>query len=170
MDKSENVREAIAAANEAFMAAFRAGDAAGLAALYTASGQLLPPNAGFMVGREAIQAFWQGAMDMGIATAKIETRKVEGHGNTAIEVSTYTLHAQDGTELDAGKFIVIWKRVKGDWKLHRDIFNSSQKAGRIFDIHEPPVQLTMPGVVHESVDRSGELIGVGAVHISGRPL
>ncbi|MBN1138045.1 MAG: SgcJ/EcaC family oxidoreductase [Anaerolineae bacterium] len=128
MSKSQDVREAIAAANETFMATFRAGDAAGLAALYTASGQLLPPNAGFMVGREAIQAFWQGAMDMGIATAKIETREVEGHGDTAIEVSTYTLHAQDGTELDAGKFIVIWKRVEGEWKLHRDIFNSSKPA------------------------------------------
>jgi len=128
MPNSENVRDAIAAANETFMALFGAGDAAGVAALYTASGQLLPPNAGFMVGREAIQAFWQGAMDMGIATAKIETLEVEGHGDTAIEVSTYTLHAQDGTELDAGKFIVVWKRVEGEWKLHRDIFNSSKPA------------------------------------------
>jgi uncharacterized protein (TIGR02246 family) len=123
-----NVREAIAAADDQFMATFSRGDAAGLAALYTEQGQLLPPNADFMIGREAIQAFWQGAMDMGIATAKIEILEVEGHGDTAIEVSTYTLHAQDGTELDAGKFIVIWKHVEGEWKLHRDIFNSSKPA------------------------------------------
>ena len=123
-----NVREAIAAADDRCMATFNRGDAAGVAALYTEQGQLLPPNADFMIGREAIQAFWQGAMDMGIATAKIEILEVEEHGDTAIEVSTYTLHAQDGTELDAGKFIVIWKRVEGEWKLHRDIFNSSKPA------------------------------------------
>jgi len=122
------IREAIAAADEQFMATFNRGDAAGVAALYTEQGQLLPPNADFMVGREAIHAFWQGAMDMGIASAKIEIREVEGHGDTAIEVSTYALYAQGGQELDAGKFIVIWKHVGGEWKLHRDIFNSSKPA------------------------------------------
>ena len=122
------VGEAIAAADDQFMATFNSGDAAGVAALYTEQGQLLPPNADFMIGRQAIQAFWQGAMDMGIASAKIEIIEVEGHGDTAIEVSKYTLHAQGGEELDAGKFIVIWKRVGGEWKLHRDIFNSSKPA------------------------------------------
>ena len=123
-----NVREAIVAADEKFTAAFNRGDAARVAAFYTEQGQLLPPNADFMSGREAIQAFWQGALDMGIAAAQIETLEVEDHGDTAIEVGTYTLHAQDGTELDTGKFIVIWKRVGGEWKLHRDIFNSSKPA------------------------------------------
>jgi ketosteroid isomerase-like protein len=99
-----------------------------MAALYTEEGQLLPPNADFMIGREAIQAFWQGVMDAGIASIKIELLEVDDHGDTAIEVSKYALHAQDGTELDAGKFIVIWKRVEGEWKLHRDIFNSSKPA------------------------------------------
>jgi uncharacterized protein (TIGR02246 family) len=122
------VREAIRAADDQFVAAFNRGDAAGVAALYTEQGQLLPPNADFVIGREAIQAFWQGAMDMGIASAKIEILKVEEHGDTAIEVSTFALYAQGGQELDAGKFIVIWKRVGGEWKLHRDIFNSSKPA------------------------------------------
>jgi uncharacterized protein (TIGR02246 family) len=125
---SKEVRDAIVAADGKFMTAFDKGDAAGVTALYTEGGQLLPPNAGFVKGREAIQAFWQGAMDAGIASAKIETLEVEGHGDTAIEVGQYKLHAQDGQELDAGKFIVIWKQEGGQWKLHRDIFNSSKPA------------------------------------------
>ena len=96
--------------------------------LNTEQGQLLPPNADFMIGRQGIQAFWQGAMDAGIASAKIEVLEVEGHLDTAIEVSKYTLHAESGEELDAGKFIVIWKHVEGEWKLHRDIFNSSKPS------------------------------------------
>jgi uncharacterized protein (TIGR02246 family) len=122
------IRDKIAAAVEAFMAAFNRGDAAGVAALYTEDGQLLPPNAGFMKGRQAIQAFWQGGMDMGLKAAKIEIVEVEGHGDTAIEVSTYTLYGEGGQALDEGKYIVIWKKEGGQWKLHRDIFNSSKPA------------------------------------------
>ena len=124
----QKVREAIVAANGQFMAAFARGDAAGVAAFYTEQAQLLPPNLDFMVGRQAIQAFWQGAMDSGIKEARIETLEVEAHGDTAIEVSKYTLHGAGGQQLDAGKFIVIWKREGGEWRLHRDIFNSSLPA------------------------------------------
>jgi uncharacterized protein (TIGR02246 family) len=123
-----NIHEAISTAVAKFVGAFNSGDAAAVAAFYTEQGQLLPPNADFMVGKEAIQAFWQGAMDMGIASCRLEIREVEQHDDVAIEVGTYTLNAQDGTELDAGKYIVIWKRVEGEWKLHRDIFNSSKPA------------------------------------------
>ena len=122
---SSEVRDAIAAANEDSMAAFNRGDAAGIAALYTVNGQVLPPNGDFVTGKEAVQAVWQAIMDMGIKEAKLETVEVEDHGDTAIEVSKYTLKGDEGQVLDTGKYIVIWKQQNGDWKLHRDIFNSS---------------------------------------------
>jgi len=122
------VRDAIAAANEKFMAAFGQGDAAGLAALYTEKGQVLPPNGDFVTGKEAIQGFWQALMDMGIKEAELEIVEVEGHGDTAIEVSKYALKGEGGQVLDKGKYIVIWKQEDGQWKLHRDIFNSSMPA------------------------------------------
>jgi uncharacterized protein (TIGR02246 family) len=125
---ASEVRDAIAAENESFMAAFNKGDAAGVAALYTENGQVLPPNGDFVAGKGAIQMFWQAVMDMGIKGAKLEIVEVEAHGDTAIEVSTFTLHGAGGEVLDKGKYIVIWKRVEGQWKLHRDIFNSSMPA------------------------------------------
>ena len=125
---STEVRDAIAAAGENFMATFSRGDAAGLAAFYTENGQILPPNSDFVTGRQAIQAFWQGAMDMGIKSVKIEIVEVEGHGDTAIEVGKYTLSGEAGQVLDMGKYIVILKQVDGQWKLHREIFNSSMPA------------------------------------------
>jgi uncharacterized protein (TIGR02246 family) len=125
---STEVRDAIAAEVENFMATFNRGDAAGLAALYTENGQILPPNSDFVTGRQAIQAFWQGAMDMGIKSVKLETVEVEGYGDTAIEVGKYTLSGEAGQVLDTGKYIVIFKQVDGQWKLHRDIFNSSMPA------------------------------------------
>jgi uncharacterized protein (TIGR02246 family) len=128
MTKTAELREQIAAANKVFMEAFGRGDPAGLAALYTKDGQLLAPNFGPMTGRDAIRAFWQGAMDMGIKGAVLEIVEVEDHGETAIEVGKYTLLGEEGQALDEGKYIVIWKQVGGQWKLHRDIFNSSRPA------------------------------------------
>jgi uncharacterized protein (TIGR02246 family) len=125
---AQEVRGAIVAANENFMATFKGGDAASMAALYTENGQLLPPNGDFVTGRQAIQAFWQALLDMGIKEAKLETVETEGHGDTAIEVGRFSLHGEGGQELDNGKYIVIWKRQDGQWKLHRDIFNSSKPA------------------------------------------
>jgi uncharacterized protein (TIGR02246 family) len=119
---------AIDAANSIFVATYNRGDAAGLAALYTEDGQMLAPNAPLMAGREAVQGFWQAVMDMGIEKAAIFTGEVEDHGDTAIEVSQYKLFGSGDQELDQGKFIVIWKQVDGEWKLHRDIFNSSNPA------------------------------------------
>ena len=122
------VQSAIGAGVESFMAAFKRGDAAGLAALYTENGQVMPPNGDFVTGKQAVQAFWQAIMDMGIKEAKIEILEVEGHGDTAIEISTFTLRGEGGQKLDKGKYMVIWKREDGQWKLHRDIFNSSMPA------------------------------------------
>jgi len=123
-----NIREAIADANKDFMVNFNRGDAAGMADLYTDDGQVLPPNSDFVIGKEAIQAFWQTLMDMGIKEAKLDIVEVEEQDDLAVEVSKYTLQGEEGQVLDQGKYIVIWKREDGQWKLHRDIFNSSLPA------------------------------------------
>jgi uncharacterized protein (TIGR02246 family) len=123
-----SIHAEIAAANEAFMAAAGRGDAAGLAALYTANGQLLPPNADFVTGPEALQGFWQAVLDMGIQKAELNTVEVEGFGETAVEVGKFKLFGAEDQLLDQGKYIVYWKQQEGQWKLHRDIFNSSMPA------------------------------------------
>ena len=125
---STGVQEAIASADEKFMETFNRGNAAGLAGLYTENGQLLPPNSDLVTGAAAIQAFWQGAMDMGIKTARLEIAEAEGHGDTAIEIGKYLLIGETGNVLDRGKYVVIWKQVGDQWKLHRDIWNSSLSA------------------------------------------
>jgi uncharacterized protein (TIGR02246 family) len=122
---SSKIQAAIEAADEVFMATFNRGDAAALADLYTENGQLLPAGSDFVTGKEAIQNFWQGAMDMGIKSAKLETIEVERHGDTAIEEGKYTLRGESGNVLDRGKYIVIWKQQAEQWKLHRDIWTSS---------------------------------------------
>ena len=121
-------KAAIEAANAKFSADYAKGDAAAVAAHYTATGQAFPPNGEIARGREAIQKVWRGAMDAGVKSVKLVTLEVEAHGDTAHEVGTYVLMGDGGKQLDSGKYVVIWKREGGQWKLHRDIWNTSMPA------------------------------------------
>jgi ketosteroid isomerase-like protein len=119
------VRAAIEKANGAFTALLAKGDAAGLAALYTADGQVLPPNGDIASGAAGIQKVWQGAMDAGVKSATLTTLDVTAGGDLASETGKYELRGADGKVLDGGKYVVVWKREGGRWKIHRDIWNTS---------------------------------------------
>lgn len=123
-----NVATAIKANNKNLMADLARGDAAAIGTRYAKGAKLMPPNADFQKGKH-IAHFWQGAIDRGIKSGALKTQEVEVHGATAIEVGTYVLKGAGKTRLDTGKYIVVWKKEGRDWKLYRDIFNSSQPAG-----------------------------------------
>ncbi len=118
----------IRTADDQFSAAFAAQDAAALANLYTAQAQLLPPNSDFIIGREAIQTFWQGVMDAGVAVATLTIEEAMGTDSMAVEVGRYEMSTADGSTIDEGKYIVWWQRTPAGWRLHRDIWNSSRPA------------------------------------------
>ena len=126
MKTMEDARSRIEAANREFISAFKRGDADGISKLYTKEAQLLPANSDFVKGTEAIGKFWRGAMDMGLTDAVLQTIEVEEHGDTAIEVGQYKLFVAGGIQADQGKYIVVWKNEAGPWKLHRDIWTTSQ--------------------------------------------
>jgi len=120
------VRGSIDAGNRAFMDAAAKGDAAALAALYTADGEAFPPNGEMAKGRQAIQGMWKSALDSGIAKVDLVTTEAQPAGaNLAFEVGTYALQTKDGKTADRGKYVVVWKKENGRWMLHRDIWNSS---------------------------------------------
>lgn len=122
---ADDVRSAIEFANEKFEANAGRGDGQGVAALYTANGQLLPAQSDFVRGAQVIGQFWQAVFDSGIEGVSLVTVEVESHGNTAYEVGQFELHGADGKVVDHGKYVVIWKKQGASWKLHRDIWTSS---------------------------------------------
>ncbi len=121
-------REAITAGNTAFVAAIASGDGMAIGRLYTERGQALPPNANPVAGREAIGQFWQKVMDSGVKKAELETVELEAQGPVAIEQGKYTLFGGAGETIDSGKYLVVWKKEAGTWRLHKDIWNSSLPA------------------------------------------
>jgi uncharacterized protein (TIGR02246 family) len=123
---SSDIRPHIESANAQFVSAFQHRDATGIANLYTAGAQLLPAHSDFVHGTAAIRTFWQSVIDMGLKGASLETTELEAHGDTAIEVGRYRLLAAGDAVADQGKYIVVWKHDNGKWKLHRDIWTTSQ--------------------------------------------
>ena len=121
--RSEDVRPAVDAGNRAFVAAFLRGDSNAVAELYTEDAQVIAPGAPIARGRAAIAAAWQKSIDAGVKDLVLTTVDVESSGDLACETGRVRVVAKDGTATEA-RYVVVWKRSNGQWKLHRDIWNA----------------------------------------------
>ena len=119
-----DVRAAIEAQAAKWQKSFNAGDGAGIAALYTDDGQIMPPGAATVSGREGIAAYWQDALSAGGASVSLEVVEVVAQGNHATDVGRFTMTDADGNTIDQGKYLVLWRQEQGEWRLARDIWNS----------------------------------------------
>lgn len=125
-DPNVAARDGILITNRLFTARVAAGDATGLAALYTDDARLLPPGSEVTQGADNIVAYWQGAIDRGLSGVSLETIEVDNEGDTAIEIGHYHLTIADQAEAAMGKYLVVWKRIDDQWLIHRDIWNTTE--------------------------------------------
>jgi ketosteroid isomerase-like protein len=59
---------------------------------------------------------------MGLKSVKLETVDLEIAGEMAHELGEAQLTLGSGTA--AVKYVVVWKKADGQWRLHRDIWNT----------------------------------------------
>ncbi len=111
----------------------KAKDAAGIAQFYAEDGAVMPPNAPIGKGRAAIQQTWDSMMrtpafDLTFAPEQI---LVSSSGDLALDRGTYRLTTESGgrRQSDTGKYVVVWRKVNGEWKAAADIFNSDLPPG-----------------------------------------
>jgi uncharacterized protein (TIGR02246 family) len=113
----------IAAVNRQFEDAARKGDLDRLASLYTRDAIALPPDSPMVKGRENIKQMWGAiAQQIGLKDVRLNTLDLEVTGDTAYEVGEAHLTVASGSA--AVKFVVVWKKAEGQWRLHRDIWNA----------------------------------------------
>lgn len=119
---------AIREANKNWLAAIVAKDAAAISALYVEDGQMMPPNAPKVSGREALEKGWAGMMAAPGMSLVFETEKFTfaKSGDLAVDVGTYTFTTGEGAAAvtDTGKFVVTWTKRDGKWLVLTDMFSS----------------------------------------------
>jgi uncharacterized protein (TIGR02246 family) len=122
------LKDEIQAAQNRLAEAITARDASGAASLYTEDARLIPQGAPECADHGAIAAFFAGAADNGIVSARFTTREVEGDDTQAVEIGMYELYAAhpsgDRMRVADGRYLVVWRKVGDDWRIHRDIFNT----------------------------------------------
>ncbi len=102
---------------------FNQGDALRTAAHYTDDAQILPPRSPVIEGKPAIAAYFQANIDKYIGFGNF-TKWSTVRGDLGIEQGTYTVrNVKIGQDVETGKYIRIWKRTGGEWKLYRDMFS-----------------------------------------------
>lgn len=102
-------------------------DTAWIAARHAANARTMPPNAEPVVGRDAIAAWWGdmvGTEGLEISWEPAEAH-VSGSGDMAYDVGTYEMTLPDGST-DSGKYLVVWVKEGGEWKIAADMFSSNQ--------------------------------------------
>jgi len=117
-------RKIIDSANQAFGTLVEKADSAGIGALYASDAKLMAPNGPAIQGTTGIISAFAGMLKSGVAKAQLKTTDLWGTEALLSEEGTYTLYSKDGKELEKGKYIVLWKKEGGNWKMFRDIFNS----------------------------------------------
>lgn len=116
----------IANSNNNFESYVSKGDSVGLATnLYTIDAKLMAPNSESAVGRAKLTSALGEIIKSGITGIKLTTADIWGDENNITEEGTFDLNIKDGTVVDKGKYLVLWKKEDGKWKIHRDSFNSN---------------------------------------------
>ncbi|MFT5972693.1 MAG: ketosteroid isomerase-like protein [Cryomorphaceae bacterium] len=120
----EAAKAEIEEANVNFAAFVAAGDSVGLANSYTVDAQFMSAGAPAVKGRASIQSAMSGIIQSGITGVDIRIEEVYGTEDLLAEVGELTLFVGDDA-VAIEKYIVLWKKEDGRWKLFRDIFNSN---------------------------------------------
>ena len=120
----ESILQMIEEQNERYEAAWNEQDAQALASYYSTQAITMPPNSEMLRGRNNILEDMRATFESGATTLDLETLEIGGDPNDVWEVGIFTVYGPDEEVLDRGKYIVIWKKEDGEWKIQRDIWNT----------------------------------------------
>jgi len=117
----------IEAVNAKWVELFNKGDFEGIAQLYTVDATAFPPGSAVVRGRAAIGNMWKSMAEQ-VSNPKLSTLDVKRLCPSAIrESGTFSLTTRGPSPKEvSGKYLVVWERVAGEWKLAADIWNDGK--------------------------------------------
>ena len=117
----------IEAVNAKWVELFNKGDFEGIAQLYTVDAIAFPPGSPMVRGKAAIGAMWKGMAEQ-VSDPKVTTLEVKRLSPSAArEIGIFSLTTKGPSPKEvSGKYLVVWERVQGEWKLAADIWNDGK--------------------------------------------
>jgi len=122
-------RTFIDSVNNKFSQEVASGDSVGLASNYWPDAELLLDNSDVVKGKD-IQASWSAFIQMGVKQMNFTTTDIAGTSSFIIETGNYEIKGGQNKLLDRGKYVVVWEKRMGEWKLYRDIGNTSLPSAK----------------------------------------
>ena len=122
----ETEKQKIMANVRAFSQAYMDGDYEAMTNAYTLDGKIFPNNARIIEGHEAIKKRWTITDGSKVLLHEIQPEEIKFIGNYAYDYGYYHGKTQrpDGSVVTwKGKYVVVWKKVAGVWKMYIDIWN-----------------------------------------------
>jgi uncharacterized protein (TIGR02246 family) len=99
--------------------------------LFAEDGRVMAPNAEPAMGRDSVREAWQGILDLpelDLSFAPTDVN-VADSGDMAYAIGTYRLtfqsEGQEEPTQDSGKYVDIWEKVDGEWKVMVEMYNSN---------------------------------------------
>jgi ketosteroid isomerase-like protein len=121
----EKVKAAIGEEQQKFTDALFKADSVAYSMVIHSQGIVFPPNMEPITGREKLVSFAYHSFKAGVGGVALQTTEIWGNPDVVIATGTYDLKGKDGSTIDKGKYIEVWKDDNGQWKLYRDMWNSS---------------------------------------------
>ncbi len=126
---ADHPKHEIDALNIQWVTAFKARDFATIQALMAPDTLLLVPNASPVQGPEVAIETWKSWGELPGVSITFGAQRVEAaaSGDLAYDYGAYTFafDTDKGPFVENGKYIVVWKKIDGAWKIAADIFNSN---------------------------------------------
>lgn len=115
----------IAQANRNLIRAYKAGDTSQIAQIFTTNARVMVANQAPIEGRNNISQFFAALMKDSITDVKLNTSKISGDSTILVEEGTYQFLNKKGSQTDNGQYITLWQPQGGNWKIYRDMLESS---------------------------------------------
>lgn len=116
-------KEALAARRREWVAAVESGDVERYAALLTPDAEWIPTSGEALVGRDAFRAWVAPFMERYAYRSELDPDLVRVAGDRAVErgrfVSRMTPREGGRTASHEGRYVVIWRRDSGAWRIDR---------------------------------------------------
>jgi ketosteroid isomerase-like protein len=121
------MRSIIEEKNNVFTEAHITGkkDSAVMVNYFTTDARIFPPNADAVIGLAAIAELTSLYMDYEISDFREETTSFYGNEEYLIDEGNYTMIYGEESIVENGKYVNVWKKENGEWKVYSNIWNAN---------------------------------------------